>query len=125
MSSKNMCAIFGPTGLCLVILGGSVAFQNTASAEDMPPSEAQAWAKSYDPATKRRFIPVELWTGSPWSGKREIVLGKADLIFGDYREGNLNKHVSGPKQWHHNVANNQFRIYERHQKSRGSPLKIQ
>ncbi|MCZ6741322.1 MAG: hypothetical protein O7D27_04060 [Alphaproteobacteria bacterium] len=129
MSQKNSCAItvltYSAAWLCLAVLGSSIAFQSTASAEEMPAAEAQAWAKSYDPATKRRFIPVELWTGSPWSGKREIVMGKADLIFGDYDKGNFNKHISGPKQWRHNVTDKQFGIYDRRQKSRRSPVKIQ
>ena len=26
-----------------------------------------AWQRAYDPATRARFIPVELWTGLPWT----------------------------------------------------------
>ena len=31
-----------------------------------------AWQRAYDPATRTRFIPVELWTGAPWDGTQEI-----------------------------------------------------
>ena len=31
----------------------------------------------HDPATRTRFIPVELWTGVPWDGAREIRMAPA------------------------------------------------
>lgn len=41
------------------------------------------WVASYDPATQTRFIPVELWTGAPWNGGRELRSAPADLVFGE------------------------------------------
>ena len=123
MSSKYMRAFtalaFGTVGLCLA--AGLIK----ASEPVMPQSEDQAWSKSYDPATKRRFIPVELWTGAPWSGKHEIVMGTADLKFGNYDRATKNKHIRGPKQWRHNVTNKQFGIYDRQSKGRRGSTKLQ
>ena len=42
-----------------------------------------------------RFIPVELWTGAEWDGKRVITLSKADLEFGRANE----KNITGPFKW--------------------------
>ena len=56
--------------LCLTLAGA-------ARAEDW-----SAWQRAYDPATRTRFIPVELWTGAPWDGTQEIRMGPAALEFG-------------------------------------------
>ena len=61
------------------------------------------WAASSDPATKTRFIPVELWTGAPWDGKQEIRMAPAELEFG--RRGE--KNIKGPITW------NGIPVYER------------
>ena len=37
-----------------------------------------AWQRAYDPATRTRFIPVELWTGAPWDGSQQIHMAPAD-----------------------------------------------
>jgi hypothetical protein len=57
------------------------------------PAVADVWSDSYDPVSKTRFIPVELWTGSAWDGARTINWPKADLYF------NGGKRISGPYQW--------------------------
>ena len=57
--------------LCLALAG-------PAGAEDW-----SAWQRAYDPATRTRFIPVELWTGAPWDGTQEIRMAPAaELKFG-------------------------------------------
>jgi hypothetical protein len=62
-----------------------------------------SWQRAYDPATRTRFIPVELWTGSPWDGTPEIRMAPAALEFG--RRGD--KSINGPKMW------NGIEVYER------------
>lgn len=62
-----------------------------------------AWQRAYDPATRTRFIPVELWTGAPWDGTQEIRMAPAALEFG--RRGD--KSIKGPMDW------NGIQVYER------------
>jgi hypothetical protein len=74
----------------------------------LPPCGARAqdlsvWRQAYDPATRTRFIPVELWTGSAWDGAREIRMAPAALEFG--RRGE--KSIKGPLDW------NGMQVYER------------
>src|SRR5207237_9501079 len=69
--------------LCLALAG-------VAHAEDW-----SAWQRAYDPATRTRFIPVELWTGAPWDGAQEIHMALAALEFG--RRGD--KGIQGRATW--------------------------
>jgi hypothetical protein len=62
-----------------------------------------AWERAYDPATRTRFIPVELWTGAPWDGTREIRMTPAALQFGARGD----KSITGPITW------NAMQVYER------------
>lgn len=78
--------------LCVLLVAGA------ARADD-----GSAWQRSYDPATRTRFIPVELWTGAPWDGTREIRMAPAALEFG--RRGD--KSIKGPTTW------NGMQVYER------------
>jgi hypothetical protein len=57
-------------------------------------ASADVWSDSYDPVGKTRFIPVELWTGSPWNGVRTVNTPTADLSF----DGG-NKRITGPHDW--------------------------
>jgi hypothetical protein len=78
--------------LCLALAG-------PARAEDW-----SAWERAYDPATRTRFIPVELWTGAPWDGAHEIRMAPAaELKFG--KRGDQS--IKGPSAW------NGFQVYER------------
>jgi len=71
---------------------------NAAHADDWA-----AWQRAYDPATRSRFIPIELWTGAPWDGTQEIRMTAAALTFG--RRGE--KFIKGPTTW------NGIDVYER------------
>jgi len=77
--------------LCLVLAGA-------ARADDW-----SAWQRAYDPATRTRFIPVELWTGAPWDGTQEIRMAPAALEFGQRGD----KSIEGPTTW------NFIQVYER------------
>jgi len=82
----------------LLLIALCLAFAGTAHAEDW-----SAWQRAYDPATRTRFIPVELWTGATWDGTQEIRMAPAALEFG--RRGD--KSVKGPTTW------NGIQVYER------------
>jgi hypothetical protein len=69
--------------LCLVLTGAARA------------NDLSAWQGAYDPATRTRFIPVELWTGAPWDGSQDIRMAPAALTFG--RRGE--KTIKGPMIW--------------------------
>jgi hypothetical protein len=60
-----------------------------------------AWQRSYDAATRTRFIPVELWTGAPWDGTQEIRMAPAP---GRRAEKNI---ITGPMVW------NGIEVYEK------------
>jgi hypothetical protein len=62
-----------------------------------------AWQRSYDPATRTRFIPVELWTAASWDGTQEIRMGPAAHVYG--RRGD--NYIKGPMVW------NGIEIYEK------------
>ena len=80
-----------------------LSFPSAASAAEDP------WAASYDAATGNRFIPAQLWTGSPWDGRREIDLPKADLTFGNRGE----KRLRGPVVWTRPSTGETIQVYER------------
>lgn len=82
---------FSMVTLCL-------AFAGAARAEDW-----SAWQRAYDPATRTRFIPVELWTGAAWDGTRELRMAPAALTFG--RRGE--KAIRGP------LTRGGIEVYER------------
>jgi len=79
------------TAICLALTG-------VARAEDWSP-----WQRAYDPATRTRFIPVELWTGTDWDGTQEIRMVPAALQFGPRGD----KSIKGPTTW------NGIEVYER------------
>jgi hypothetical protein len=73
-------------------------------AADMAP-----WTASYDAASRTRFIPVELWTGAEWSGKQELRLERANLVFGKKGE----KGITGPVAWTRPGTGEVLQVYER------------
>jgi hypothetical protein len=68
-----------------------------------------AWQRSYDAATGRRFIPVELFTGGDWDGTQTIRLAPAKLEFGKRGE----KSLTGPMEWLPPGASVPIQVYER------------
>ena len=38
--------------------------------------DIKAWEVATNPETKERYIPVELWSGAEWDGKRELIRRK-------------------------------------------------
>lgn len=60
------------------------------------------------PGRQSRFIPVELWSGAPWSGRQELTYAPADLSFGDGR-----KHITGPIDWVDPLTGRRTQAYRR------------
>ncbi len=64
MIMKHYSNIFFVTFLCVSIF----------ACARLTTEEKSFWDKAYDSSTKERFIPVELFTGGEWDGKRELIL---------------------------------------------------
>lgn len=92
-------------GVLLVML----AFVGVSYAADL-----SKWAASYDPTTKMRFIPVELWTGGQWDGSRELRMTPANLSFGERGE----KSIGGPVAWKRPSNGEVMQVYERNNKGK-------
>lgn len=90
-----MRATLTALGVCVLLAAG--------------PASADVWSDSYDPATKTRFIPVELWTGSAWDGARTITTPKADLSF------DRGKRITGPHDWTDPLDGQVKQVYQRYE----------
>jgi hypothetical protein len=77
-------------------------------------ADLSKWAASYDPATKTRFIPIELWTGGEWDGNRELRMPSANLSFGKRGE----KRISGPVVWTRPGTGEVIQVYERNNRDK-------
>src|SRR4249920_3546086 len=81
----------------------SAALAQKATADQGP------WDSSIDAVSQARFIPVELWTGVEWDGKKELKMSNAETRFGD----RLNKDIKGPIEWKHPMTGATLVVYER------------
>jgi hypothetical protein len=90
--------------LSLLVVGLLLVAGHSPVAADQSP-----WASSIDPVSKARFIPVELWTGAEWDGRKELKMSNAELRFGD----RLNKDIKGPMEWKHPMTGKTLVVYER------------
>jgi hypothetical protein len=59
-----------------VVAGAAIVASASAFALDL-----KAWEASTNPETKERYIPVELWAGAEWDGKRELKMPKVDAAY--------------------------------------------
>lgn len=67
------------------------------------------WQTAEDKENDVRFIPLELWTGETWDGKKEIQMHPVDFRFGTRKQ----KHITGPVKWHHPITRQDMMVYER------------
>ena len=88
---------------------GAILVVSTACAAD-----SSAWSASYDPLTKTRFIPIELWTGAKWDGVPELRMAPAALSFGKRGE----KSIEGPVAWIRPSTGEAMQVYERKNKGK-------
>jgi hypothetical protein len=72
--------------------------------------DMKAWEGSTNPETKERYIPVELWAGAEWDGKRELKMPRVD---GTYRHRTATYQIKGPTEWKHSKTGETFVVYER------------
>jgi peptidoglycan/xylan/chitin deacetylase (PgdA/CDA1 family) len=86
-----------------VVLAIALLLAGEACAADL-----SAWQRAYDPASGRRFIPVELFTGAQWDGAQTIRLAPAKLEF-----GGGHKSLSGPMEWLRPGSSVPIQVYER------------
>ena len=91
------------------VSAGMLALVGASSAADL-----SKWAASYEAVTQTRFIPVELWTGADWDGKRELRMTATDLSFGKRGE----KRIAGPLPWQRPSTGETIQVYERDNKGK-------
>ena len=87
-----------------------IAVVGTAQAADV-----DAWHRAFDPATGRRFIPLQLIIGGEWNGERTI-----NYPSGTFAE--LVDHGSvwvGPRNWIHPKTGESLAVYDRSRGGRG------
>src|SRR2546427_8067108 len=87
------------------LLAGGLAFVSTSALA----LDIKAWEESTNPETKERYIPVELWAGAEWDGKRELKTPKVDANY-RHRES---YQIKGPTEWKHPVIGETYLVYER------------
>jgi len=71
--------------------------------------DTNAWDSSVNAERKERYIPVELWSGAEWDGKRELKMPKVDAQY-RHRES---YRIKGPTEWKHPVTGETYLVYER------------
>jgi hypothetical protein len=73
--------------------------------------DAAVWKKSID--GKKRFIPVELWTGTTWDGRKELAMPTVDAEYSHIDNPHWAYRITGPNPWLHPVLDKTFLVYER------------
>ena len=73
-------------------------------------ADFNVWEASINSQTKERFIPVEVWTGTEWDGKKELKMPRVD---GTYRHRTATYYIRGPTGWKHPVTGQTSVVYER------------
>jgi hypothetical protein len=79
------------------------------------------WAASYDAATGKRYIPLELILGAAWSGKREIVMPAGSFTEGAQPNPSTWR---GPSEWSHPDTGASLVVYERARRGAGQKFAV-
>ena len=77
-------------------------------------AEPNPWDASFDSASGRRFLPIELWTGGNWDGLHQLRMTPAKLYFGKRNE----KSIVGPMPWTRPSSGESLQVYERQNKGK-------
>jgi hypothetical protein len=96
-------------------LPGLIAGVITFAATPAFALDPKVWEASTNPETKERFIPVELWSGAEWDGKRELKMPKVDA---SYRHSESYR-IKGPTEWKHPDNGQTYVVYERLERAFG------
>ena len=72
--------------------------------------DPKTWQASINSQTGERYIPVELWAGADWDGKKELKMPPVDAT---YRHRRAQYEIKGPTEWTHPVTGHPFVVYER------------
>lgn len=82
-----------------------------------------AWKDSIKGET--RFIPIELWAGVRWDGRRELAMPAVDAEYLHIDRPRARYRITGPNPWMHPVLDKTFLIYERINPEKEERLKFQ
>ena len=72
--------------------------------------DMKVWEESINRETKERYIPVELWSGAEWDGKKTLKMPKVE---GTYRHRTATYQIKGPTDWKHPKTGQTYAVYER------------
>ena len=71
--------------------------------------DMKVWQESINRETKERYIPVALWAGAEWDGKKEL---KTPNVEGTYRHRTATYQIKGPIDWKHPKTGQTYVVYE-------------
>jgi hypothetical protein len=100
------------------IISGGLIMGLLASIYVPSTADANPWDNATNGETKERFIPVELWAGAEWNGRRELETPKVD---GKYRHNHSAYSIKGPTEWKHSATGQTHAVYERINPQNGGP----
>ena len=72
--------------------------------------DMKVWEESINRETRERYIPVELWAGAEWDGKKELKMPKVEST---YRHRTATYQIKGPTDWKHLKTGQTYAVYER------------
>jgi hypothetical protein len=93
---------------CLLVLSAIYAAPAGASTCSQ---DAAVWKQSIQ--GKKRFIPIELWAGVQWDGRKELAMPSVDAEYSHINKPNSKYRITGPNPWLHPVLEKTFLVYER------------
>jgi hypothetical protein len=97
---------FNPFKISLpVLLAGFMASRSPLAVA----ADLKAWDAATNPETKERYIPVELWSGAEWDGKKELKMPKVDASY----KHSESYRIKGPTEWKHPDNGQTYVVYER------------
>jgi hypothetical protein len=100
--------------VCVVGAGGFLALMTAVASG----ADGSAWDHATNFETRERFIPVELWAGAEWNGRRELEMPTVD---GHYRHNKATYSIKGPMEWKHPSTGQIHLGYERINPQKGGP----
>jgi len=101
----------------LILAAVAIAISGPSSSR-IDAADVNPWDGATNFETKERFIPVELWSGGEWNGRRELEMPKVD---GNYRHRTSAYAIKGPTEWKHPATGQVHIVYERINPQRGEP----